>query len=431
MYSNLRIELHPKQTEVFTTKAQTVAMVAGRGWGKSHLLRAKTVSASLTYDTALYSDPTATKYSLLVMADQVSAVLLHWLPLVRMLDSTNIVESINHSDRTIRFKGNLPGLIVRGADRNGDRLRGLDLTHVSVDEGQNIPRLTDIWDTILLPALGRNKVWSGLVIGTPNGKGSNFYDFTHSKRVNRLYTGLTKDNPFIPRVEIERAERLLPPAIYRQEYLASWEDAAGLVFSGYAAQALPSSYDIYSTHLGVDWGETNPAAVVYHLVRANDKWLFIVADEYKNTSGQPVPEMTFMSIIAELCHKHKVFSTFMPDDRPSSIVTARAYGKTHDVPGMTKAFAVPRAKPGLAASVSALNSLFYQRSLLIADSCPYLTKEVTSLSYARNKQGNYTDIIDKASSPEHLVSALRYGVVYQCLTEAALKPLLMLTEDDL
>src|SRR5690606_38788735 len=71
------------------------------------------------------------------------------------------------------------------------------------------------------------------VCTTPNGKGTEAYDFWLEAKANSEWSThqwITLDNPFIDPEEIEAAKRDMDEISFRQEYMATWETFADLAY---------------------------------------------------------------------------------------------------------------------------------------------------------------------------------------------------------
>ena len=121
-------------------------------------------------------------------------------------------------------------ILVRGAD-NPDSLRGVSLTYVVLDEAAFIKQ--DIWEKVIRASLS-DKKGRALFISTPSGRNW-FYDIyklgkeeTDPEWRSWLFT--TKDNETIDPAEVEAAKRSLSSFAFKQEYLASFDNAGSDIF---------------------------------------------------------------------------------------------------------------------------------------------------------------------------------------------------------
>jgi len=335
-------------------------------------------------------NPASPQVALIAMPTLKQAKSIFWLPLLNLLENSPAVASINKSDYRITFKGPRPDLILRGADRQGDRLRGQNLCFAGLDEFQDFQ--SSVWDKVIEPALTRNRNWRALVIGTPKGRASFFYTF-HLRAIKakgwEYFHATTFDNPFISRRALRRAEDELPAKVFRQEYRAGWEDFDGQLFSSigehHKADAIPAQFK--SVYLGVDWGEVNPFLMVVGVSHSGDYYLI---DYWRNESGSPVTEDEIKAVAANFERTYKVRRCFLPDDRTASILAFRRYGKKHQLPGMQRSVRVVRSKPGPMERALIGNTLFHNERLYFGPKCHSLYDDFASYHRGTDAQGNLT-----------------------------------------
>ncbi len=219
MSTELRFKLHPKQLEIYKSKARFKVVAAGRRSGKSyysccelllHGLMDKNSEGTNILDKDIYYVAPTFEQGKRIM----------WEMLKRMgkgvikstLENTCIVTLLN--GRRIH---------VKGSDRP-DTLRGVGLSFVVLDEYANMK--PSVWEVVLRPALADVK-GEALFIGTPNGK-NHFYDLYLQCRVEDDWEGFeftSVENPTLAREEIEAARKIMSAHAFRQEFEASFSSA--------------------------------------------------------------------------------------------------------------------------------------------------------------------------------------------------------------
>jgi phage terminase large subunit-like protein len=230
----LRFHLHPAQLSIFQSPARFTITTAGRRFGKTHIARVRAATKAL--------DPrnVQRKPVFIIAPIATQAKLLYWQDLLEMLYPVLNPKKPPQSNEGHIWLNNGVLIGVKGADRP-DTLRGVGLYHVEMDEYADMR--PEVWESIIRPALTDVKGTAGF-IGTPKGR-NHFYDLWMDAGGNganrgpgsglRLdgtpvdpnewatfhYTSL--DNPFLDPKEIELAKQTLTPAVFRQEYLASFE----------------------------------------------------------------------------------------------------------------------------------------------------------------------------------------------------------------
>ncbi|MDZ7922524.1 MAG: hypothetical protein U5M23_00375 [Marinagarivorans sp.] len=354
-------------------------------------------------------NPKSPQIALIAMPTLKMARQIHWLPLLSLLEKLPIVKRCDKSDFRIVWQGERPDLVVRGADRQGDRLRGLNPAWVGLDEYQDFS--PEVWDKVIQPALVRNVGYRALVIGTPKGKNTHFYEFAkraHLEKTWAYFHATSLDNPFISRKALQDAERQLPAKVYRQEHLASFEDFDGQLFPHITSR---TKIDIVPSGLkavlaGADWGDINPAIVVIGISHDNHYYLL---DQWHNTTGQPVTADEVEDKAAELERAYGIKRWFLPDDRPASIRAFRQYGTRHGLEGMTKSVQVVRSQPGVIERALIGNSLFYQERLWFCPNTHCLYNDFAGYHRAKNSNGQMLSEPAKGQA-DHSVDATLYVI---------------------
>lgn len=403
----LSLSLHPKQLEIYTDPAQLKALCAGRGFGKSVLLLTSAIAFCIGFDKEI--NPISPQKALICMPTLKMARDIHWKPLLSLCEQIPLVSGIDRSNFVISFYGDRPDLKLMGADLGGDRLRGLNLIWAGLDEFQDFQ--PDVWVKAIRPALSRNQGWKALVIGTPKGKDSYFYEFCQNARkeeANSYYHATTVDNPFIDPEEVEAARRELPPKTFRQEYLASWEDFDGQIFSEidrrYISPVDPGEYR--ATFLTADWGDVNPCLMAIGLTHQG---VYYLIDHWQGDGSTPVPEQLLAEKAAAMAAKHGASQMFLPDDRPASIVSFRGYGKRHNSPALTKATRVTRSNPGIFERMSIINSLFYQGRMYFTPATEHLYERFASFHSETDRWGRIGPAPAKGQD-QHGIDAVSYCI---------------------
>lgn len=217
--TSLNFELLPWQQEVYKDPTRFKVVVAGRRCGKSRLSAVNLLIEGLKCpkgSAVCYVAPTQG------MARQIIWDLL--LDLGRDIISSS---HINNLDITLV---NGAKIYVRGSDRP-DTLRGVSLTYLVMDEVADIKEET--WEKVLRASLS-DKKGRALFIGTPKGRNW-FYDM-YNQGLESVDTDwkswhfTTQDNPMIDPEEIAAAKKSLSSFSFKQEFLASFDNAGTDVF---------------------------------------------------------------------------------------------------------------------------------------------------------------------------------------------------------
>lgn len=210
----LDLRLHPAQMKVFNSKARFVAVAAGRRFGKSDLAAKRAITKAL--------DPrnTQKKPVWLVGPAQPQMKQIYWNVLLALAEP--VVKDIHVNDGNITLVNGVQ-LGLRGSDRP-DNMRGSGLWDVTIDEYADMK--PQAWESILRPALADVK-GTGLFIGSPKGR-NHFYRLCMDAQADttgewEYFHFTTLDNPFIDPREVDAARRTMSSAMFRQEFMASFE----------------------------------------------------------------------------------------------------------------------------------------------------------------------------------------------------------------
>jgi predicted phage terminase large subunit-like protein len=216
--SNLRVELHPKQAEVFNDTHRFKVVAAGRRFGKSRLAAWTLIIEALKSKEkdVFYVAPTFQQ-----------AKDIMWSVLKELGHS--VIKSV-HENTAVLTLVNDRKIYLKGSDRP-DTMRGVGLAYVVVDEYADMK--PQVFEQILRPALSDVK-GGALFIGTPKGR-NHFYELYQMAQrdededwVSFHYTSF--DNPLLDPKEIEAAKKSMSSFSFRQEYLASFEAAQSDLF---------------------------------------------------------------------------------------------------------------------------------------------------------------------------------------------------------
>lgn len=236
--TQLDLNLHPGQLEVFNDPARLKVVAAGRRFGKSHYATvACLVNALKDTNEYGYSLENTSVYYIAPTFDQAKRAV--WNKFLREIGG-DVVKSFNKNEGII-WLVNGREIHLKGADRP-DTLRGAKLSMAVLDEMAFMK--PEVWNQIVRPALTDVK-GEALFIGTPDGK-NHFYDLYKQAEKSRekadleevskpewaAFSFTSSDNPTIPvEDEIKMAKQDgVPDQVLRQEYEASFTASGGKVF---------------------------------------------------------------------------------------------------------------------------------------------------------------------------------------------------------
>ncbi len=217
--SDLNFSLLPWQQQVFADSSRFKVIAAGRRCGKSRLAATALIIEALKCppgSAVLYVSPTMGQSRQII-----------WDLLLDLGREVITGSHVNNLDITMI---NGARIYVRGADRP-DTLRGVSLTFAVLDEVADIK--PEAWEQVIRASLS-DKKGRAMFIGTPKGRNW-FYDLFKLGQSNqdqdwKSWHFTTKDNPLIDPTEIESAKKTLSSFAFKQEYMASFDNAGSDVF---------------------------------------------------------------------------------------------------------------------------------------------------------------------------------------------------------
>lgn len=218
----LEFQLLKWQRQVLNDKTRFKIVCAGRRSGKSRLAATKLLIYGLRCPKGsgvMYIAPT-----------QGQARVIIWEILMEL--GREVIESSHVNNMEIKLINGCV-IYVRGADRP-DTLRGVSLSFVVLDEYADMKPV--VWEQIVRASLS-DKKGDALFIGTPRGR-NHLYDIYQKGLEDsptydadyKSWSFFTADNELIDPKEIEAAQRTLSSFAFKQEYLASFDNAGTNIF---------------------------------------------------------------------------------------------------------------------------------------------------------------------------------------------------------
>lgn len=407
------IAFHETQMKVFNDTHKFRVSVNARRWGKSRLVTYELILAALGFKGEY--DPVSPQVVLGAMPTAVQARKILWEPLVYLATTEfkQYVKAINRTEMVITFRGSVPCIRIVGAnDNNGDRLRGLRLYFVALDEMQNIN--PTVIDNIIMPAMADTPGSRCLITGTPLGKANILY-YLFKRQDTMLdwvsFNFKTSDNPFVSRDEIARARETLAPRDFKQEYEASFESFAGRVYTELDVDSMIPHVTREPEHyiMGVDFGDVNPAVVILGVNRdETGEDIYTYIQGWSNNTDKVVPNYVFANVVERFQGKYQCSVAYCDPSRPSAILELRKV-----VPAIA---GFNRIDEG----VAQIHSLIHQKRLLFAVKTEHIPglacvngmqayEEMYTYHYAIDKDGTITGKIADGQI-DHITDAIRYGL---------------------
>lgn len=195
-------------------------LVCGRQIGKTLLL----------INILLYYAINKPKSTILWVSPYYSMSIKVLTQILDAIENSGIVRDANKSDKIITLI-NGSRIWFRSAEKP-ETIRGLSVNYAFLDEAQDIADSSvnkDILPT--LTAAGKKC----LIAGTPKAKNW-FYTFFMRGMGNddpkyKSFNAPSSISPYVSKQFLDEQEKSLPPAIFRQEYMAEFQEGDGEVFS--------------------------------------------------------------------------------------------------------------------------------------------------------------------------------------------------------
>lgn len=368
--------------------------VCGRRFGKTHLaIRELAKYARIPDRRCWYVAPTYR------MAKQIV-----WKKLKKKLQKINWIKRINEQDLTIELV-NGSEISLRGAD-NYDSLRGVGLNFLVLDEFADID--PEAWREVLRPTLA-DTGGHALFLGTPKGFNwaKELYDQAKTKAGWVSFQFTTVDGGNVPQEEVEQAREDLDARTFAQEFLATFEQYAGIIAYSFGEHNQKPAPEITATQpliLGMDFN-INPMSCI---VMAQTKQGLHAIDEiiiYSSNTNELIEE------IRNRYPRNPI--TCYPD--PAGVQRKTSANGNTDIRLLEQAgFTVRyhRQHALVKDRINAANSLFFLRDddttrFYIDPKCKNTIKSLQNFSY---KEG--TQIPDKDSGWDHAFDALTYPIEF-------------------
>lgn len=274
-----------------------------------------------------------------------------------------------------------------------ESLRGQSFHFLVIDEVAMMRNFWTGWNEVLRPALTDTK-GHAMFISTPKGF-NHFYELYKKQDEDDNYESFhatTYDNPHVDPAEIDEAKSQLPDDQFAQEYLADFRKVEGLVYKEYDRNRhkftqLPNEYNIIEKRGGIDFGHTNPAAILT-VYKSRDKHYYVTDEYYER--GKVQSELN-QEMLSRRC------ASWYPDPaEPDRIEEMRRAG-----------LSINEVSKNVTAGIDTVRSLFKQNRLHIHHACTNLEWELETYRY-KPRRADQNEPEEPVKENDHLVDTLRY-----------------------
>ncbi|MBN2024944.1 MAG: hypothetical protein JW809_19360 [Pirellulales bacterium] len=406
---------HPAQRALceclYTRAAGNVLIVAGRGSGKTEIVKRWLVSRlpepkPWPDPRYFYGAPTLGQAKRIAWRDFLDLIPAWWI------DGGKHGRNVSTAELTIRtiFGSTLHVVGLQEAKR----IEGVQWDAGAVDESSDVKPGT--YDISIAPAL----TWrNGICVrfGVPKRHGVGAFEFRTAFERGR--SGQDPDfrsfwwesEGVVPQAALERARRALDPKDYREQFKASWETAGGIVFHAFDRQrnVRPCAYHAdRPLVVGCDFNVDPMAWVVGHRYDNRMEWI----DELwlRDTNTEEAA-----GVLADRYADHQGGLLFFGDASGAARKTSASKSDYAILAGHPKIkrlrprLCIPKINPIVADRLAACNAMFHNAAgetrMYVAPHCVQLIADLERRGF---KQG--TTELDDSGDIGHITDALGYAV---------------------
>lgn len=287
-------------------------------------------------------------------------------------------------------------IILRGWE-SIETLRGQKFTFLVLDEVAMMRNFWVGWHEVLRPALADLK-GGALFISTPKGF-NHFYDLYNlaqdpiKGKEYESFHFTTRDNPFIPSEEIDKAQQEMEENRFAQEYMADFRKAEGLVYKDFDRSKHVFSEVIPIREIrriaSVDFGWTNPTCVLTIVIDYDNNY-WVLDEMYKTQKN--------MQDIIQYCKTTRA-SEFYPDPaEPDRIEEMKLAGLN-----------VQEVSKDIEFGITCVQKMFKTNKIKIHSSCVNLISELETYHYP-DKKPDHNEPELPVKENDHAMDALRYAL---------------------
>lgn len=383
---------HPAQSEISRSLSRFRVVCCGRRFGKTSLAIYEMAGKAYKKDNAriCYIAPTYQQ-----------ARDIAWGELIKVCSPITVKANETRLEITVQTENHGKSQIWLRGWESVDTLRGQKFDFVVIDEIASMRNFEQNWNTVIRPTL-TDVAGECLFISTPKGF-NHFYDLFNMQNDPekgsdyKSFHYSSYDNPHLPKEELDKARKEMSEDQFAQEYLADFRKQEGLVYKEWDRARHVYSGDIprqvVSVMAGVDFGFTNPAAVV-EVKKDSDNHYWVSNLLYRTG-------MTDANVADYV--KSQGFNVVFPDpENPAAIkeLTDRGVNIRDVVKG----------KDSVMNGISKVRELMKQGRLHVHSSCKDLIEEIESYHYPENRSGR-NEYETPVKDFDHSLDALRYVIM--------------------
>ena len=382
-------QLTPKQSEAILNKSRFKVLNWGRRSGKTTYFAYEALGTALTVDNAHVT------YYAQTFGD---ARDIAWNIFLSIFGEA--VLSKNETLLEIKLanlKGGTSLVSLKGWESvyQSGKGRGTENDLLLCDEVAFCRGFMEYFDKVLAPTILTTK-GRAIFGSTPNGF-NDFHALTGRALNNKdwFYSHATSyDNPANEAVEIDRIRAEISEDRFAQEYLADFRKLEGLVYkdfdrSRHIFTEQPQVREI-NRILGVDFGWTNPTAILTIIVDYDNNY-WIIGEKYKT-------QMDIDLEIIPYCQRERSNAVYPDPAEPDRIEKLKKAGLN-----------CMEVSKDIEYGISSVQSLFKRNKIKIWAGCTNLIYELETYRYP-DKKSNHNEPELPIKENDHLMDAMRYAL---------------------
>lgn len=360
----------------------------------------KTFISNLRFLRMIYEAP---RGSLLVAIGRTTETLKdNVIDPIMKLDDNNLL-TLSKNPLRIYCASNGVEVACCGGDNSSSwaRIQGKTTSGALFDEATTLPK--KLVQNIIKGCRFEGQTWPVIMTTNPDAP-SHFIKLDYMDNTNldvRTWEFRLPDNPSLSDEYINQVKSLYAGSEYDKMIDGKWTKAEGVVFNEFDRQTHTfGDKDIENVTfkeyvMGIDWGWTNPLALLYIGVDYDDNY-YILDEFYK--SKQHIDDSLRQQLDSKGWDRRKLSYCYADTNNPENILRMRNIG-----------YNVLSAKKDVIEGISLTNAHFKNRRIKVHHRCINTIKELESYSWKMTSSGLSKD--DPIKEDDHLCDALRY-VIY-------------------
>lgn len=400
MMEQKTIKLNKWQSKVWLDEHRFVVLACGRRSGKSTLSALKIATFVQKHPNSIvyYVSPTYAQSKSIMWEMLKSYIPSHW------------VKKANEAELKIELV-NGAKVELKGADTEPDRLRGVKIDFLICDEVAYFKNWRTVWNNVLRPTLIDSK-GKAIFVSNPNGF-NHFYDLYNLGQSGdqdfSSYKFTTYDNEFIDSTEIDKMKAEMDEDTFAQEIMAEFKKYTGMVFKYFTRErhyVPPIEFPPNTTfYRGIDFGFTNPSAVVFLAVTPDGK-VYVYDLIYQ--SGLMTPDLALL--IRQKSVGRSFTGTWADSAQSSDIKEISQYGIVVNPVSKSVSGKGLKGEDFVMYKVRKMNELLKANKFYIFNHLPQALFEMENYQYKEVREG--AEVKERpAKINDHFIDAASYVII--------------------